>query len=386
MFRVIRIKLVVCLIFGLPLAVLISSCGENPTEQSDLFSNSGFSAGSVERSRDFAMAFGAIPGELSEQSYLSMFDLAAGHGDAIMIQRAVPWLEMTSGIESSSETMMTIIKERELLREFDLQLAFAIDPWEPSDRSRLVGEPPGDGFDDPAVTEAYLTYVEFIVEELQPRWLALAVDLDQVALARPDDLNAYEVAYRTAYERVKTLAPETKVFATFQFESLQGLLGWGVDHLPQWSLILRFRPILDLLAVSSFPSFIYPFAGDVPNDYYARLLAFGKPLALMPVGYSSEPSRGGVTFGTLTGQQEFLERILTEASEENWELVVWLFQQDPSFVDLPPYDLVEHMGLLDRQTLGKPAWTTWRNTARRSWSVTLPVESILAETKSHSFD
>ena len=325
-----------------------------------------------EQARPFALGFAAIPASLTDEAYVRTFDTAALHGDAIMIQRAVPWAEMAPGAAPSADTAATTARERGLLDERDLALLFAIDPWEPANRGQLAGEPPGSGFSDAAVTRAYLAYVDFVVEEYRPRWLALAVDVDQFAQARPDDVDAFETAYLAAYDRVKAVAPETQVFMTFQLEDLQGLIPWGVAHAPQWALILRFRPMLDLLAVSSFPSFIFPFAGDVPDEYYARLLAFGKPLALVPVGYASEPGRGGVTFGTVAGQQRFLQRVLDEAQGGDWELIVWLTQQDPSFASAQPFDLIERMGLLDRRSESKPAWSVWTASAQRPWVVTLP--------------
>ena len=320
-----------------------------------------------DQARPFALGFAAIPASLTDEAYVRTFDAAALHGDAIMIQRAVPWAEMAPGATPSADTAATTARERKLLDDRGLELLFAIDPWEPSNRGQLAGDAPGSGFSDPAVTRAYLSYVEFVVEQYRPRWLALAIDVDQFAQARPDDLDAFETVYFAAYDRVKAVAPDTKVFVTFQLEDLQGLIPWGAAHAPQWSLILRFRPMLDLLAVSSFPSFVFPFAGDVPDEYYARLLAFGKPLALVPVGYASEPARGGVTFGTVAGQRQFLARILDEARRGDWELIVWLTQQDPTFASAQPYDLIERMGLLDRSRESKPAWPVWTDAALRPW-------------------
>ena len=189
---------------------------------------------------------------------MRVFDVAAEHGDLIMILRGLPWAEVGPGAHLLPTTEATIQRETALVRERDLELLFAIDPWEPTDRGRLVGDAPGDNFTDPAVVEAYLAYVELVVTRYRPRWLALAVDLDQFAVAQPADVRAFHAAYIRAYRRVKELAPETRVFATFQLEDLQGLLPWGEPHAPQWSLILRFAPVLDVLAFSTFPSFLFP--------------------------------------------------------------------------------------------------------------------------------
>ena len=321
--------------------------------------------------RSFGMGFMALPAHLNESSYIELFDIAALRGDLLMIQRAVPWAALAASGAPSAQEMATVDRESEWSRERGLDLLVAIDPWEPTDRGRLAGEARGSGFDDPAIVKSYLRYVEFVVERYQPRWIALAVDVDQFAAARPEQLDAFQAAYIEAYRLVKERAPQTMAFLTFQLEDLQGLVPWGAAHDPQWGLVIRLAPFLDLLAVSSFPSFIFPFQGDIPQEYFSRLVAFGKPVAVLPVGYASQPGRDGVTFGDIAGQRAFLERVLSEAEADEWELVVWLAPQDPGFEVASPYDLVAHMGLRDAAGAAKVAWNIWAETASRPW-VPLP--------------
>lgn len=317
-------------------------------------------------SRPFAMGIAAIPPDLSEEAYTALFATADAFGDLLMIQRAVPWAELAPGAALSPQSETTITQERALLDAHGLQLLFAIDPWLPTDRSQLAGDAPGPGFADPAVADAYLAYVDLVVQRYRPQWFALAVDIDQFARARPDDFDAFVAVYDRAYARVKEQSPDTQVFAHFQLEDLQGLLPWSV-HAPQFALLLRFVDRMDLLAVSSFPSFIYPFGPEIPPEYFSRLAIFRKPLALVPVGFASEPGRGGVTFGTPSGQQQFVERILREAEEQQWALVVWLAPQDLAYADAPPYDLVGRMGLRHGRGAAKPALDAWEQAALRPW-------------------
>ncbi len=333
------------------------------------------------RARSFGMGFLAVPAKLSETSYIELFDIVARHGDLLMVQRAVPWAALSADGAPSSWEIATVDRERAWSQERGLDLLVAIDPWEPTDRGRLVGETRGLGFDDPAIVESYLSYVKFVVERYQPRWIALAVDVDQFAAARPEQLDAFQAAYIEAYRLVKELAPRTMAFLTFQLEDLQGLVPWGTAHDPQWGLVIRFAPFLDLLAVSSFPSLIFPFQGDIPEEYFSRLFAFGKPLAVLPVGYASQPGRDGVTFGDPAGQRAFVERLLREAEKGDWELIVWLTPQDPEFEVASPYDLVARMGLRDEAGMAKLAWNVWTEVASRPWvplqrEVVSPVSSM----------
>lgn len=317
--------------------------------------------------RPFAMGFSAVPGDLTADSHLALFHTAAAFGDAVMIQRSPPWPELLADVQLSDDTRATIIHERALLDQLGLDLLFAIDPFDPTDRSRLSSGAPGASFADPAVVDAYLRYVDLILEHYRPRWLALAVDMDQIARANPTDFASFEATYRQAYARAKAQRPDIAVFATFQLEDLQGLLQWSPPHPPQWPLVQRLSDALDLLAVSTFPSFVFPFVTEIPAEYFSRLHAFEKPLALVPVGYAASPGRGGLTYGTESGQASFLRRVLAEAHAQQWELLIWLASRDPAYATESPYDLVAQMGLRDIAGNPRAAWSEWIRAAWHPW-------------------
>ena len=313
------------------------------------------------------MGFSAVPGDLTADSHLALFHTAAAFGDAIMIQRSPPWPELLAGAQLSDDTRATIAHERALLDQLGLDLLFAIDPFEFTDRARLTSGAPGSSFADPAVVDAYLRYIDLILVHYQPRWLALAVDMDQIARANPTAFMPFEATYREAYARTKAQHPGIAVFATFQLEDLQGLLQWVAPHPPQWPLVQRFSDVLDLLAVSTFPSFVFPFVTEIPAEYFSRLHAFEKPLALVPVGYAARSGRGGLTYGTESGQATFLRRVLAEAHAQQWELLVWLAPRDPTYATETPYDLVAQMGLHDIAGNPRASWSEWVREARHHW-------------------
>ncbi len=340
------------------LALLLAACGGAPPATSALPVNA----------RTFALGVSAVPVDLTQAAYEDVFTRAAALGDIILIQRAIPWQEVAPAAEPSAATRTTLERERALLAKNGLGLAFAIDPWEPTNPGRLVGDPPGAGFRDPAVQAAYLRYAHWVAEEYQPRWLALAVDVDRFQRAAPADFEAFNQTYIRAYRELKQQHPDMQIFVTFQLEALQGLLPWATAETPQWGLLPPFLAYLDMIAVSSYPSFIFPFVSDIPAEYFSRLTAFGKPLALFPVGYASDPGRDGVTFGSGPNQRRFLERILGEAEDQQWDLVIWLSPRDPRYAAAPPFDLVSAMGLETADGAAKPALAVWTAEAARPWA------------------
>ena len=315
--------------------------------------------------RPFAMGFSAVPSELTVESHFALFDAAAAFGDAIMIQRAPPWPELAAGAQLSNETLATIERERALLDELGLELLFAIDPFELTDRARLTAGAPGDSFADPAVVDAYLRYVELVIERYRPRWLALAVDVDQIARSNPGGLDAFEAAYRRAYAGAKQQQPHTAVFATFQLEDLQGLLQ-GRPPPPQWPLMQRLSDVLDVIAVSTFPSFVFPFVTEIPEEYFSRLRAFEKPLALVPPATPPAPAATASPTAPSPGRRPSSSACSARPmpSSGSW----WSGSPPrPSYATATPYDLVAQMGLRDIEGEPKQAWGSWIRDTRRPW-------------------
>lgn len=316
--------------------------------------------------RTFAMGVSSLPTELNQDSYADAFDLAAQAGEVILIQRTPPWQEMLSGTVSQ-DTANATQREIDLARKHDLDLFVAIDPTDAATgRSSLAGLPAelrGAGFADDRVREAFLAYARYVAENYRPAYLALGVDVNTYARQQPDDFPAFVSLYKEAYAAVKQLAPSTQVFPIFQFEELQGLLPRDANAAPQWDLIDRFEPELDLLAVSSYPSAAFATAEEIPITYYAQLaLHTRKPVAIAQMGFA--PATDDVTKAE-SEQGDFLTRALDSAQRLSMPLVVWFVGQDLTYTAQPPLDQLTHLGLKRIDGSPKATWLIWQAAVAR---------------------
>jgi hypothetical protein len=323
------------------------------------------------------MGLSSVPKEATTAGYEKAFMLAGENGEIILIQRAPPWEEFRPGGAISAETLDLTREEKRLAEENGLGIFAAVDPLDPADRGRLAS-PPDDladaGFGDSRVRSAFIAYAQYLALNLKPRYMALGMEVDLYEAARPDDFDNFVSLYFEAYDAVKDISPETLVFPTFQMEAIQNLLSppgqAGQPGLTnRWDLVLRFEPKVDVLAVTTYPSFAFRTPTDIPADYYDQLRRYSDaPIAIAAAGYSSGPGREGINEGTEEEQAAFLTRLLRDAQRLDMAFVVWFASTDPAFVQAPPLDLLQYIGLHRADGSAKPAWEVWAEEAGRPLS------------------
>ncbi|MEX2245662.1 MAG: hypothetical protein WEC75_03155 [Dehalococcoidia bacterium] len=322
--------------------------------------------------RPFLMGFSSLPRELNAEAYADTFDLAAENGEMVLIHRTPPWAEFLPGADVSEGTARTTASEKDAIDDKDLKLFFAIDPTDGStNRDRLGELPPslaGRGFGDPDVQAAFISYAEYVTLNYRPDVLALGVEMNLYYEKNEDDFENFRNLYDAAYDAVKEIAPETQVTVTFQYEDLQGLLPREDRHFADWQLLRTFEPKLDLVAISTYPSFAFASAAAIPDNYYRQLRAFTDlPIAIAEMGFSSAAAPQGLNSGTEEDQTRFLAFALREAEAMSMPFVVWFAGWDPTYAQHTAFAAFQHIGLLRDDDTEKPAWAEWVEAARRPY-------------------
>ena len=178
-------------------------------------------------------------------------------------------------------------------------------------------------------------------------------------------IDAFASLYEETYTRVRAVAPETQVTVTFQYEDLQSILPTEDRHFADWPLIERFEANMDVAAISTYPSFAFARAADIPENYYSQLLGFtDKPIVIAEMGFSSALSPPDDN-GNEEEQAAFVERVLADAEDLEMPFVIWFAGWDPAYAEGTAFSMFRHIGLLHTDGAEKPSWEEWRSAVQR---------------------
>lgn len=203
-------------------------------------------------------------------------------------------------------------------------------------------------------------FTDFVRVHTVP-WLAVGVEVDDLARSSPDQYERYREAFADIATAVKDASPATRVFPVFQLERLSGrhggLFGGPSDAPPQWDLIAGF-PDADAIGFTTYPGLVFQDPDDIPADYYTSITDHTDlPVLFTEVGWFTTDEIPGWESSD-TEQQVFVERFDELLAGMDPEAVVWSFLYDQSIQ--VPFDT---MGLFDEAGAPRPAWQTWKKLA-----------------------
>ena len=321
----------------------------------------GTDAESVDRTWDFVLAHG---------------DLVAIHIDPF---EGLPWEALERG-EPPAAFREDFAGITQRVRP-DATLYVAINPLNtgrdgvaPNSEGGAFPESLGPAeFSNPRLRQAYRNYARFVVETLEPDYLAVGIEVNMYALAAGADFASLVELHKEVYRDLKSTHPELIILATFQTEFMHGFA--------QWPLLGQFGPELDRVGLSLYPSGVGFRPDEIPADWISIAASVSeRPVVITETGYGTRPFEG-TDFsapGSDQLQRDYLEWLLGKAEEVQAEFVVWFFPADIPGVlegdgtDPPEFDNVGfylHMGLVREDFSEKPSLELWNRTVRRPFGL-----------------
>jgi hypothetical protein len=267
------------------------------------------------------------PPEVSLQSVMDTYKAIGQHGDVVLLQQNIPWLDFIKSTDGKSNAITDIHNQYILAHQNGLEIIFVVDPLNGLNRREFQGLPAGwrPSFANLDIRNAFTNFTLRIVREFHPKFLGLASEINTYNDTHPDDFLNYLSLYNETYNLVKAESPETQIFVTFQWEELNNLIPTVAKDnkfVVNWDQVEQFEPKLDLWAISSYPFVIFPSGKAIPTDYYLPLLArTSKPIAVAEGGSPSTPV--GSFPGDPQAQVDYLNAIHSQIGGHR--LAFWIY-------------------------------------------------------------
>lgn len=182
--------------------------------------------------------------------------------------------------------------------------------------------------------DAYVRYVEWMVDLFQPEFLNVGIELNLWDINCPSAWDGMVDVVNAAYDAAKSRRPGIPVFPSIQIDALYGLApgscppGTDAGTCYETGYAHLSRVKRDRFAIST-----YPYLGAVPSldvlpaDWFTRAPRRGGERSLIAeAGWLSTPvvaqASSGACFTALTSDETFaaayLDRLLTDAQASGW--------------------------------------------------------------------
>ena len=219
----------------------------------------------------------------------------------------------------------------------------------PADVRRKAG--PDISFANPVIRQAFKEAAVSLAR-LKPAYLCLATEINLLAMQRLPEYLHFARLYKEAYREVKRVSPDTKVFVSFQWEWMRILDAREPLKIREHSKVVDiFRPELDVIGLTTYPSPFHKTPGEMAPDYYSWVYRHARKadeILLMEVGW---PTRGS---GSKSEQRAYIRRLPALLEQVNVSVVAWALLHD---IDLPEFDAdLNSVGLINSTGRKKPGF------------------------------
>jgi hypothetical protein len=357
------------------LSTLFFSCEKEGNDPAP-YTNSSKSVLDEIENRNFKMGFTSWPyaATLGAQDSTYAFLQAEGDIYAEHIDDKIPWSAWINNTALPTAFTNNILgrKNRKIAENQLLVSVSLLNNLRTDLAEDFNGLPPTyDSLNQSSIEDAYVQHINYIVGELQPNYLLLAIEANELLINSPNLWESYKKLITNVRSRIKTAHP------TVQLSESVTLHNWYNPNALNSSLVREIQAYVnqnqDFVAIS-----YYPFFQQLENvDEYQKAFDFlhsqtNKRIAFAETTQIAEDLIvSGLNLNILSSQgiqKDYLETLLLNAYREDYEFIIWwchrdydaLWQTFPASVkDLG--QLWRDSGLLDEDGQERAALSSWRS-------------------------
>jgi hypothetical protein len=330
--------------------------------------------------RSYQMGFFFLSPRSDIPTVLQTIDDQKPVTEVLLIQREVPYSRLLGGQsikQAYDEEYKELIAH---IRSKGITPLFLVDPLDGLNRRQEGNEirKNGRSLREPAMRTLHRDWTLYLAEQVQAPVFGLASEIN--TLGAHGDPGLYAIVkdlINGLAPEVRRVSPGTKVSMTFQVDDAWGKFGLPGD-VDQFVMTREFD--MDILGLSSYPSFVFQDPAEIPIDYFRRLqLAANKPAWMAEGGWASVSNTAGVVRNEQL-QANYYRKTFELLDSVEAEYAVFLEYADLDLTDpglvavLAPDQIATlvnfaSMGIVDtqfRRKLSHAAWTERFKVPRRT--------------------
>ena len=225
-------------------------------------------------------------------------------------------------------------------------------PYDTKNSSRRTNEKTIDGENHKALIEEII----FLTAAYEPDYFALGLEINITYVKNPVIFQEYLNLYSEAYDAIKKLNNQVKVFPIFQYEELLGFSSSQNAHVPRWEVVDMFNNKIDYFAISSAPSKYILTERNLPENYYKKLSSITSiPIIFTGIGFEGS-SNNQSSAPTIEEQYNFMNKLFQDSNIIKYEAILWMQLED--FLDKKNKTTYEY-GLYQEDKTKKKTYALW---------------------------
>lgn len=223
--------------------------------------------------------------------------------------------------------------------------------------------------DDENIKNAYYKHINYLVDQFNPDYLVIAIEVNELRLHSPEKWSGYENLMNDVKSRVKQAYPGLRISESISIHNIyeseiddaQAYVSDVMNHVNQNDFMaISFYPFLKNLSSAS------EFQGAFDFIHSNTTL----PIAFVESAHIAEdliiPNFNVSIDGNETGQNEYLETLFENAQSHNYEFIIWWAHRDFDALWETFPDEVRDLGqiwrdtgLLDENGVERSSYSTW---------------------------
>jgi hypothetical protein len=243
------------------------------------------------------------------------------------------------------------------------------------DRSDLASDYDGQlpaytSLNDTHIEDAYFAHLKYIVDALEPEYLLMAIEVNELLKNNPDRWPEYKLLAESLRPRLQSEYPDLKIAETFTLHNYYQID--VADPIAFQAELTNYMNSLDLVGISFYPFFVglndregFQDAFDFLHGQVIRPIVFSETSHLSE-DLNVEAFNLSIS-GNETEQKDYLETLMINAQENNYEYVIWWAHRDYNELWETFPEEVQDLGslwlsngVINEDGVEKGAFTPWK--------------------------